>query len=184
MSLPQVTNMSFGQRQSSPSLARAAAALEARNILLVAAAGNGGPREPVDFPARYPQVLAVTAVDRRNRLALSASRGPEVDLAAPGMRILSLWPGDRLRLLSGSSMAAAHVTGAAALLLAADPGLTPAAVRERLRETAEPIPGLSRPEQGAGLVRADRALTGNAEPEEPHEPEQPEAAPPAAEGSD
>nr|PZN43945.1 MAG: peptidase S8 [Bacillota bacterium] len=154
----QVINMSFGQPASSPALARAVEALTALGAVLVAAAGNGGAGRPVDFPARYPHVLAVTATDPRDTLARSSSRGPEVDLAAPGTGIVSLWPGGRLRSLSGTSMAAAHVAGAAALLLAAEPGLTPGEVRDRLRATAEPLPGLSPAEQGAGLVRPDRAL--------------------------
>lgn len=150
--------MSFGQTEPSPAIARAGAALEAAGIVLVAAAGNGGRPDSVDYPARLPSVLAVSAVTRWDRLLRTSSRGPEVDLAAPGRNIPSLGPGGRLRVLSGTSMAAPHVTGIVALLLSAEPGLSPAEVSRRLKETAEWLPALGREEQGAGLVRADLAL--------------------------
>lgn len=153
-----VANLSFGQDHASPALARAVQACDEAGLVLVAAAGNDGRPDSVDYPARHPHVLAVTAATRRDRLLWTSSRGPEVDLIAPGRAIPSLGAGGGIRTLSGTSMAAPHVTGAAALLLAAEPHLSPAQVRERLRATAERLPGLGPDEQGAGMVRADRAL--------------------------
>lgn len=148
--------MSFGQTEPSPALERAVAACADRGMVLVAAAGNGL-RCGIEYPARYPGVLAVGGITRQDRRMRRSSCGPELDLVAPGHQILSLRPDGRYGLLSGTSMATAHVAGAVALLLADQPGFPPAAVHARLRETAERLHG--RPEEvGAGLVRIDRAL--------------------------
>lgn len=152
----QVVNMSFGGNKNR-ALGRALqAALEA-GVILVAAAGNSGRPNSVDFPASHPGVLAVTALNADDTLAGYSSRGPEVDLAAPGSRILSAY-GDGYRELSGTSMAAPHVSGVAALLLAREPGLSGDEVARRLKETATTLPYLAPEEQGAGLVNAPASL--------------------------
>lgn len=157
----EIINLSFGtDGKTSRALARAVRELEEASILLVGAAGNDGNRGAVDVPGRYPQVLAVAASNRRDRLAQFSSRGPEVDLVAPGSGVLSLAPGGGSCRMSGTSMAAPHVTAAAALLLSVEPGLTPAAIRDRLKRTAEWLPEIPSHAQGAGLLRADRLLRG------------------------
>lgn len=158
----EIINLSFGTDcKTSKALARAVRELEEAGILLVGAAGNDGHRGAVDLPGRYPQVLAVAACNRRDHLARFSSRGPEVDLVAPGAGVLSLAPGDGVRRMSGTSMAAPHVTAAAALLLLTDPGLTPEAIRGRVKRTAEWLPEIPALAQGAGLLRADRLLRGH-----------------------
>lgn len=152
-----VINMSFGQDEPSEALRRAIQGLERRGIILVAASGNGGAGF-VSYPAKYPEVLAVASTNARDRLTHSSNLGPEVDLAAPGHRILSLGRGGGTRLLSGTSMAAPHVTGAVALVWAQRPQLNAAGVRRLLRDTAVPLPGGLSGLGGAGLVRVDRAL--------------------------
>jgi subtilisin family serine protease len=157
----EIINLSFGtDGKSSRALAKAVRELEEAGILLVGAAGNDGKRGAVDVPGRYPEVLAVAASNRHDRLARFSSRGPEVDLVAPGAGVLSLAPGGGFRVMSGTSMAAPHVTAAAALLLTAEPGLTPQAVRQRLKQTAEWLPEIPSLALGAGLLRADRLLRG------------------------
>ncbi|MFZ5822877.1 MAG: S8 family serine peptidase [Bacillota bacterium] len=158
----EIINLSFGtDGKASRALARAVRELDEASILLVGAAGNDGNRGAVDIPGRYPEVLAVAASNRRDKLARFSSRGPEVDLVAPGSGVLSLAPGGGSRRMSGTSMAAPHVTAAAALLLATEPGLSPAAVKRRLKRTAEWLPEIPAQAQGAGLLRADRLLRGH-----------------------
>jgi len=155
----EIVNLSFGtDRQASEQLARAIRTLDRHGILLVGAAGNDGRAGSVDTPGVYPEVVAVAASNRRDRLARFSSRGPEVDLVAPGTGLFSLLPGGAFGYMSGTSMAAPHVTAAAALLLQVRPGLGPAAIRARLKATAEWLPEVPVSAQGAGLLRADRLL--------------------------
>lgn len=99
-------------------LDRALARAAEKGMVIVAAAGNQGPAAPPQYPAAFPQVLAVTAVDRDGRPYERAIRGPHIDFAAPGVDVL-VPDGGRLRLLTGTSVAAPFATAA----LAADPGL-------------------------------------------------------------
>ena len=88
-----------------------------QNRLVVAGAGNGGPNARPAYPAALPDVLAVTAIDARGRLYRDANRGDYIDLAAPGVEILTPTPdGQGYPWTSGTSWAAAHVSGVAALL--------------------------------------------------------------------
>ena len=152
-------NLSFGtDMKTSRALQRAVREVGAEGILLVGAAGNDGRSGAVDFPGRYGEVLAVSACTRSDRVAPFSSSGAEVDMMAPGAGVISLAPGGGFVRMSGTSMAAPHVTAAAALLLALEPGLAPGAVRKRLTETAEWLPTVSARAQGSGLLRADRAL--------------------------
>jgi subtilisin len=154
-----VVNMSFGtDLEESTALRMAVQVAHGRGMVLVAAAGNDGYTGPVDFPGRYPEVLAVTASNRQDRCGTFSSRGRGVDLIAPGARILSTAPDGRYRVMSGTSMAAPHVSAAAALLLAAEPDLAPAAIRQRLKQSAEPLKSVPPYVQGAGMCRVDQAL--------------------------
>ncbi|MDI3299260.1 MAG: S8 family peptidase [Bacillota bacterium] len=148
----QVVNLSLGSLTGNRTM-REAVRAASRSMVLVCAAGNAGPSNgTVLFPARYPEVLAVGAIDRQNRVARFSSRGPELDLVAPGVDILSLWPSGGLRRLSGTSMAAPHVSGSAALALAR--GIAPREVPARLRASAEPVGSRDPQLEGAGCVDA------------------------------
>ena len=126
-------------------------------ILVVAAAGNSS--GAVAYPAAYPSVIAVSAIDSGGQFASFSNSGPEIELAAPGADVYSTYGGGGYTTLSGTSMACPHVAGVAALVWSA-PGLgcsSAAAVRARLRETARDL-GLTPAQQGYGLVDAAAAV--------------------------
>ncbi|MFB6220619.1 MAG: S8 family peptidase [Halolamina sp.] len=150
-----VANMSFGGTQSSSVLKDAVQYAHGEGVLLVAAAGNdGGCSDCVNYPAAYDEVVAVSATTRDDSLASFSSTGPEVEFAAPGKEIRSTVV-DGYAAHSGTSMAAPHVTGAAAQLMA--DGRSRDEARTRLRETAADL-GLSANEQGAGLPDLEAAF--------------------------
>ncbi|HEY3363539.1 MAG TPA: S8 family peptidase [Symbiobacteriaceae bacterium] len=153
-----VANMSLGTSVDAQSLRTAVRNGVAAGLTLVAAAGNNGTPNSVNYPARYPEVIAVSAVDNQGHLAPFSSVGPEVDLAAPGVDVLSTLPRRRYGRLNGTSMASPHVTGTAALYLSLHPGAMPGQVRTALQQAAAVLPGLSPDQQGAGEVDA-RNLT-------------------------
>jgi subtilisin family serine protease len=129
------------------------------NIVMVAAAGNEGPKAPPSYPAAYESVLGVSAVDLDDELYRKSNVGEYVDLAAPGVDIVSTLPGDRFNVFSGTSIATAHVAATAALLLQAKPELSPAEVADALEATAVDLGSRGRdPQFGAGRINACRAL--------------------------
>jgi hypothetical protein len=149
----RILNMSFtGPRD--PLLQRAVTTASARGAILVAAAGNGGVRAPFAYPAAYPQVIAVTAIDGADRLYAQANQGPYIAVAAPGVDILAASAEHAHRLLSGTSFAAAHVSGILALMLEREPALTADAARHALMTTAHDL-GAPGPDDQFGVGRPD-----------------------------
>ena len=154
-----VINMSFAGPRD-PAMARALAGAHRKGIVLVAAVGNAGPNSPPLYPGEDPNVIAVTATDEDDRLFPASNRGRHIAVAAPGVDIELLAPGEGYRFASGTSLAAAHVSGIVALLLERKPGLSPNAVRHILRSTARELGPRGRDELfGAGLVDALQAIT-------------------------
>ena len=151
----QVINLSLGSERPSRALKRAVEAARNCGLIIVAAAGNSA-RQPVNYPACYPEVLAVASTTPKDRLSRFSSRGPGIDFAAPGERVRSTYLRGGYRTLSGTSMAAPHVTGVAALILAG--GCSPHEVHRQLFTTAESLPGLGPDETGYGLVNAAAAV--------------------------
>lgn len=139
-------------------------ALMAR-IAVIAAAGNAGAGAPPAYPAAQPGVIAVTATDGKDRLYKHANRGSYVTLAAPGVDILCAAPGNGYAHLSGTSMAAAYVSGLAGLMLDRHAALAPTQLRKILELSATDLGRPSRdPEFGAGRIDAAAAfarLAGN-----------------------
>jgi hypothetical protein len=148
----RVVNMSFAG-PADPTLHRLLAAAADKGLVLVAAAGNDGPNSAPLYPGADPNVIAVTATDSSDAIFAMANRGSYVVVAAPGVDILALAPGEALQLTTGTSVATAHVSGLAALLLERNPSLKPADIRAMLASTAKPIGS------GAKLVNAYRAVT-------------------------
>lgn len=152
-------NMSLGTPSESNAMKQAVEAVYNAGITIVAAAGNSGPdNNTVLYPGKYPQVIAVSAIDQEDKIAYFSSVGPEVDLAAPGVNIFSTYKRSTYQTLSGTSMAAPHVTGAAALVLAAHGSMTPDQLREFLKSKADDL-GLPSNQQGAGLIDAFKAIS-------------------------
>jgi subtilisin family serine protease len=139
----RVVNLSLTGASPGPDLAAAVAEAATANVLVVAAAGNTHADDDTiaAYPAALdaPNVVAVTSSDERGALAPSASFGrASVDLAAPGEDILSTKRGGGDELRSGSSMAAAQVSGAAVLLASARPDLGWGGIRAALLGSARP----------------------------------------------
>ena len=109
----EIVNMSF-VGPSDPAIHAEIRKMARSGVVFVAAAGNGGPAGAPAYPAAYPEVIAVTAVDR-NRLGYAeANHGTYIDVAAPGVRVWTALPGERQGFLSGTSFAAPFVTAIAA----------------------------------------------------------------------
>jgi len=155
----QIINMSFSGPQD-PALARRLVAAREKGIILIAAAGNAGPKSPPLYPAADPNVIAVTATDSEDNLFSASNRGAHIAIAAPGVDILLPSPGGNYQVSSGTSFAAAHVSGIAALILERKRDLKPDAVRKILVSTAKDLGPKGRDIYfGAGLADAYQALT-------------------------
>lgn len=139
-------------------LGKVIAAAAKKGAIFVAAAGNGGPDAAPAYPGAFPDVIAVTATDDREQVFSRAQRGAYVAIAAPGVDILTPAPGATYDISSGTSIAAAHVTGIVALILQRDPSASPEAVRAILRTAARRSDVLDTQRIGAGHVDARRAL--------------------------
>ena len=154
----RIVNMSFAG-PADPTLRRLLAADYGKGIVLIAAAGNAGPQSEPLYPAADPNVIAVTATDSDDHVFKMANRGRHIAVAAPGVDIIALAPGGSYELATGTSIAAAHVSGIAALLLERKPSLTPSDIRAVLVATAKAAgPPTPDSDFGAGLVSAYRAL--------------------------
>jgi Subtilase family len=134
----RVVNMSF-IGPFDPDLRQMLAAAAAKDIVLVGAGGNGGPQSGPQYPASDANVIAVAATDDNDGLFALDNRNAYIAVAAPGVDILSLAPEDAYQVSTGSSIAAAHVSGIAALMLQIRPSLTPRDVRAILTNTAKPV---------------------------------------------
>ncbi|MDP9398132.1 MAG: S8 family serine peptidase [Actinomycetota bacterium] len=155
----QVINLSWGENAYDPALRDA---LARSGMLAVAAAGNKGQDSDVRpfYPAAYslPNVVSVTAVDAAGRLPKWANRGARsVELAAPGAGIVSTVPGG-YGYLDGTSMAAPHVAGVAALLAGTEPDLSSSRLADRLLATATALPALAGVTRTGDLVNAAAAV--------------------------
>ncbi len=161
----QIISMSFripGVEKRSVALEQACQVAWEQGIILVAATGNDQEENPqwsVGWPARFETVLGVGAVDKVGTIASFSSTGQGVDLVAPGVDILSTYRGSRYRMISGTSQAAPHVAGAAALLKAYRPSLTNEDVYKVLRETTDPL-SVPEPDDtyGSGVLNASWAI--------------------------
>ena len=151
-----IINMSLGGGGYSQTMKSAVQYAVNNGALPICAAGNSG-TSSVSYPAAYSECMAISAVDSSENLA-SFSQYGDVDLAAPGVDVLSTIPTDSYAKFSGTSMATPVTSGVAGLTLAKWSSLGPNDLRSHLKATAKNI-GLASNKQGAGQVNALNAVT-------------------------
>ena len=128
--------------------------------MLIAAAGNAGPKSPPLYPAANPNVIAVSGTDAQDKLFPASNRGIHIALAAPGTDIFLPAPDGKYQMTSGTSFSAAFVSGIAALLLERNPALKPSDVRAILTNTARDLGAPGRDDLfGQGEADAFAAVT-------------------------
>jgi subtilisin family serine protease len=138
---------------------RGIAAAAAKGILMVAAAGNAGPKSPPLYPAANGNVIAVSATDAQDKLFAASNRGSHIAVSAPGVDIFLPAPDEKYQMTSGTSFSAAYVSGLAALMLERNPALKPDDLREILVKTARDLGPVGRDDLfGAGEVDAYAAV--------------------------
>ena len=112
-----IITMSLGSRGSSPLVKRAVKKASDKGCIVFCAAGNSGPNVDIMFPAKYPETISIGAIDENlNRTNFTCS-GPSLDFLAPGHNIMSIIPGGRYALMSGTSMSNPFAAGVAALYM-------------------------------------------------------------------
>jgi len=154
----RLTSNSWG-RSGAPSSTMENAILTA-GALFVAAAGNGSTND-VHYPAGYsaPNLISVAASDSNDGLASFSNYSPDwVDLAAPGVSILSCLPGNTYASWNGTSMATPHVSGVAALLMSQNPGLSVDDVKAQILSAVDVVPGLADKVATSGRLNAARVM--------------------------
>jgi subtilisin family serine protease len=154
----RIINMSFAGPKD-PLIERGIAAVAARNIVMVAAAGNAGAKSPPLYPAANPSVIAVSATDAQDHLFSASNRGSYITVAAPGVDVFLPAPDDKYQITSGTSFSAAYVSGLAALMLERNPALQPEELRAMLMRTARDLGSPGRDDLfGAGEADAYGAV--------------------------
>jgi len=148
-----IINLSFGTSVDSPALHEAIQTADNAGILLIAAAGN---KNTVEYPAAYEEVIAVGSVDEQGERCEDSAIGENLELVAPGRKIVSTGDFGGLSVAGGTSLAAAHVTGIASLLWQKNIDMPADFIRELLCFSANKY-GTSM-EYGHGLIDYSFAL--------------------------
>jgi len=129
-----------------------------RNVTIVAASGNDARDASNIYPAAHERVITVAAANSNNGHATFSNHGSVVDVAAPGVSIISSWPGGSFGLEHGTSMAAPHVSAAAAMYIMVNPAMRPANVQSAIRSYVNVPNGWER-RFGVGILNMQRAIT-------------------------
>lgn len=159
-----IINLSVGSSTYSKGLLTAVNDAYDKGVLIVAAAGNGGNLEgkgdQVEFPAAFESAIAVAAIDRYDRRAGFSATGPQIEVAAPGVKVLTTSLSGEYEYASGTSLAAPHVTGHLALLKQAYPKLRASELRELLHAQTIDLTGEGRNRYlGYGKIELPSELT-------------------------
>jgi type VII secretion-associated serine protease mycosin len=156
----KVINMSLGSEQPTAYLRGAVAYAEAKGVVIVASAGNGGTSSgfaPYVYPAAFTGVIAVAAVNGSGQRAAFSEQNAAVVLAAPGVNVIGAGPGGEYLDAEGTSPAAALVSGVAALIRSRYPRLSPALVEQALISSATRGPS-DRYNTGTGFGEVDAVM--------------------------
>lgn len=153
-----IINMSLGQPQYSYVFDLAIQNAYKAGVLLVAASGNET-STTVQYPAAFPQVISVSATSENDSIAYYSNYGPSIDISAPGSNVWSTVPGSKYSTMSGTSMAAPVVSGAAALILGEMPFLTNDQVKTQLFQSTDDL-GVAGKDiyYGSGRVNTEKAV--------------------------
>jgi subtilisin family serine protease len=157
----KVINMSLGSSGTSQTLQDACDYAWSRGVTVVAAAGNGGPTASPNYPAADPNdhVIAVAAIDSSNSIAYFSQAGSYVDIAAPGVSVMSTTPNNAYDSWDGTSMASPHVAAVAALAYGKSPNASVSTVRAAILAGARDLGTAGRDNTfGAGAVDAPGTL--------------------------
>lgn len=152
-----VISMSLGGSSGSATLQTAVRNATNQGSLLVAASGNGGNSAP-NYPAAYAEVVSVAATDDNDARASFSTFNADVEVAAPGVDVVSTWPGGSYRSASGTSMATPHAAAVAGVIAALNPGGGPSAWRAKLTGSTDDLGAAGRdPNFGFGRVNLAKA---------------------------
>jgi hypothetical protein len=143
----RIVNMSFAGPKD-PALSRMIAAAKDKRMVIIAAAGNAGIASAPLYPAADPNVIAVAATDTQSKLYIQSNRGAYISVAAPGVDVLVAAPNGAYDFSTGTSVATAHVSGVAALILQKQPNLDSDGVRKALKSTATGLKLGDKPDTG------------------------------------
>jgi len=153
-----VISLSLGSQGDSFILAQAVDYALEHGVAIVASVGNDA-FDSVSYPAKYDGVIAVSAIDANARHMFFANRGPEVDLAAPGLGVNTAWSSGQIVSFSGTSAAAPFVAGALATLLSSESNLSPLEAAEILAQTSADAGAAGHDDEyGSGILDLDRAM--------------------------
>ena len=156
----KVISMSLGTTAGSAALQQAVQNATNNGSLLIAAAGNGG-NSTLNYPAAYAEVVSVAATDHNDAKASFSTFNGDVEVAAPGVNILSTWNNGAYNTISGTSMATPHASGVAAVIATQRPTLTVAQVRDKLDRSVDDKGAVGRdPQFGFGRVNLLKATSG------------------------
>ena len=177
---PDIVSMSLGSTTGTSRLHALVRKLNAANIPVICAAGNGGKDEGVNYPAKYEEPIAIAAYNERNEIANFSAVGDEVDFAFPGVDVVSTYLNNGYSKMSGTSFSCPACAGTVALLLAkhkkqeAETGMndckTPAQIYEHLEKHAinKYSPGKVSPYWGWGVIDVNKMLESKVNVAERH----------------
>lgn len=154
----KVINLSLGDSHNSEIMYEAIRYAYEKDVVLIAASGNDNVETPM-YPAAYPEVLAVAAVDPHRERAVFSNYGYHIDVSAPGEHIPSTYLDNQYVIMSGTSMAAPHVAGLAGLIRSLDPKLTNEQVYDIICYTSDDLGEEGHdPYYGFGEINIQKAL--------------------------